>query len=433
MSERMNGITVWVAPDRASATVVVPEDVDAEALTIPSLASALVDAGVVVGDEVRDRLERLIAECASDPGAREVVVAEAQPATAGADARIEWVAGYDPDGPGRDMEYAAVSVGDPIATLVPPTDGLCGTDVTGEAVPASPGATRPIHVDADSLDVDETGVMTATVDGVVLADAGGIRIVPLRLIAGDVDETTGDVDFEGCVHIRKDLRDGRTVKSRDGLWIDGTIGAAAIVAGGDLVIGGDAIDCEMIVGGALRCEEGRIAGGPVTVAGPVMVHTLGIDGDDGTLLVLGAAPIASPRMQRLEQLVEKLSGRLEQDETELETLSKRRDELDHSETERLTEIEFEAAELREKLDACRGERDGLRAGTNARFSVDLSVSACVHAGVSIQVGDSVMRVAEDLHGPLRIVWDAERRLRIEGPGDEVRLLADVAPCLRRAA
>lgn len=60
-----------------------------------------------------------------------------------------------------------------------------------------------------------------------------LRVIELYEVPGFVDFSTGNIDFEGSVHVRQGIRDRFEVKATGSIIVDGLVEGATIHCGGD--------------------------------------------------------------------------------------------------------------------------------------------------------------------------------------------------------
>ena len=131
--------------------------------------------------------------------------------------------------------FRLVKKGDVLARVTPRIEGIAGIDVTGAVVAygkAPSSAPRP-------------GKNTAAHDGAVVAQCDGKFVLgeesfwvsEVLEIAGDVDYSTGHIDFPGDVIVLGQIKQGFKVKAGGALTCMKLIDASEISCGGDLETG----------------------------------------------------------------------------------------------------------------------------------------------------------------------------------------------------
>lgn len=182
-----------------------------------------------------------------------VPIAIGQPSVNGTDARVALTVDLEEDR--KPLERADGKVdykelvrlhnvmkGQLIAKIIPAQNGVSGKTVTGEELPYRPGKEAHFKVGKNVLvDQDETS-MYAAIDGLVtLTDKGKINVFPVYEVNGDVDYSTGNIDFVGTVVIRGNVLTGFTVKSAGDIRVVGGVEGAELIAGGSIEITGGII------------------------------------------------------------------------------------------------------------------------------------------------------------------------------------------------
>ena len=137
----------------------------------------------------------------------------------------------------RSLNYVRqVEEGDVLCDIMPPQPGTPGLQVDGKVVEPRPvkaarvpkGINTEISEDGLHLIVSKAGHLEFK------ADAFHVR--PLLEIKGDVDYSTGNIDFNGDIHVFGDVRENFVVRATGSIAVDGLVEAATVEAGGDLVI-----------------------------------------------------------------------------------------------------------------------------------------------------------------------------------------------------
>ena len=113
-----------------------------------------------------------------------------------------------------------------------------GITVTGKPIMAKPGKPVPLLQGRGFALLPEQNCYVATMYGKIEKVNEKVYISEVYEITSDVDMMTGNVDFRGDVIIHGNVTSGMTVKASGTVTIDGTVEAAIIKAGKDIVIRG---------------------------------------------------------------------------------------------------------------------------------------------------------------------------------------------------
>lgn len=130
-----------------------------------------------------------------------------------------------------------VKAGDVLVTRVPADLGEHGTDVTGKDI--APRKVNDFRIQAGKNTVlEEDGkILRATVNGHAILDTGGkVSVSDVLEIKGDVDASTGDINYEGSVIVRGNVNTGYRIEATGNVDVDGVVEGATIIAGGNIAL-----------------------------------------------------------------------------------------------------------------------------------------------------------------------------------------------------
>ena len=131
--------------------------------------------------------------------------------------------------------FRFVKKGDILARITPRIEGVAGIDVTG-AVVAYGKSSVQFRKPGKNTQV-EGGVVVAACDGKFAADDASFWVSEVLEIKGDVDYSTGHIDFAGDVIIQGQIKQGFKVKAGGSITCAKLIDASEISCGGDLETG----------------------------------------------------------------------------------------------------------------------------------------------------------------------------------------------------
>lgn len=203
--------------------------------------AALEDAGVVFG------LDEAALEAALAHG--DGVVARGSPPIPGADAHVELLC-LDPTAfTAVEDEHGAVDlrgghllqpvhVDQVLARKVPAGAGEPGRTVTGELIPATPGADKVKLTPGEgaTLDAARTEVL-ARREGLPRIKGDVVSVIP-GFTVKEVNLQTGDVHFAGSVVVEGDVIHGFTVHATGDVQIKGNVEGGKVLAGGKVTVRG---------------------------------------------------------------------------------------------------------------------------------------------------------------------------------------------------
>ncbi|MGE5542627.1 MAG: DUF342 domain-containing protein, partial [Bacillota bacterium] len=132
-----------------------------------------------------------------------------------------------------------VKKGDLLATRIPPTGGRDGLNVRGVAVPARPGRLVPLPKGNNTVESDTGDALYAAVDGQALVDrTGKIMVSPVYNVNGNVDFSTGNVDFVGSVKVKDGIQPGFSVRADINIEVGASCEGLLVEAGQDVIVRG---------------------------------------------------------------------------------------------------------------------------------------------------------------------------------------------------
>jgi uncharacterized protein (DUF342 family) len=225
-------------------------------VTLDQIQLALKEKGVVNGIIMKE-----IEAALKEGHAEDRIIAKGLPPVPGIDARFQslipkirerkpqvdkrGIADY------RDLgQLIIVRPGDPLMCRTPPTAGKKGRDITGQVLMPQPGRDIPFAsglqgVDLDSdldseLDPDHNSLLLAATTGQPKLVPNGVEVEP-TINLPRVDLSTGNMNFDGTINIKGDVMDGMKIHATGDVFVGGTVEAAKIETGGNIVIKGGVI------------------------------------------------------------------------------------------------------------------------------------------------------------------------------------------------
>jgi uncharacterized protein (DUF342 family) len=121
-----------------------------------------------------------------------------------------------------------IEIGQAVARIYPPHNGVDGSNALGQKIPAKPGNPTTIKTD-DSLEIqkesENDGYLTIKSKkiGYLLQNANLLSISDELIINNNIDYKTGNINFIGNIKIRGDVQQGFNVKARGNIEINGNL------------------------------------------------------------------------------------------------------------------------------------------------------------------------------------------------------------------
>ena len=438
-------------------------DIDADSLTVRLTLWPPEGGRVVQPDDVRIVLagrgiklpvdEAALAEAFAAGRCDDLPIVHGTAPTPGTPARF--VNLLEPRRGGADDDHARIDLrdlgnlllvqpGTHLMRRIPAVQGTPGQDVFGRVLPAPEVADTPFtdRLTGVGPDADDPDLLVATVAGLPSVRARGVSVNPVVAVDA-VDMHSGNIAFEGTLRVNGDIKTGMSVRVGGDVIVAGTIEAAHVEAGGNVVVSGGIIgksdgphdpasaiariQCkgsvharfienavveagttvtadsairqsdvaagETITAGDAAIGSGNITGGRCRAWHAVRAGTLGAPAGTATAIHVGLNPYADAEKAALEA-------------------EKRRQEQEQAKIQQLMAFfaknpERATPELREKARATlfKYTRDimdtdahlaKLAEQLHPRPDAAVVVGKKVHGGVSVTIGQKAMRVMEDM-------------------------------------
>lgn len=144
-----------------------------------------------------------------------------------------------------------------ILKKIPGVKPQAGYDLYGEQVPASIRDTNGLKKgDGLVASTFDPTIYLAEIDGCLKVVKNKVSIFPVAIIHGDVGLDTGNISFNGTVHVTGSVKPGFTIHADSDVIIDEEVEEAFITAGGNITV----------KAGVMGKETGKLtAGGDVSV------------------------------------------------------------------------------------------------------------------------------------------------------------------------
>jgi hypothetical protein len=118
---------------------------------------------------------------------------------------------------------------------IKPEDGY---DIYGEKVSAETEESKGFLCGANLIATKEDeNIYMSHIDGCLEIDKKTIGVVAMAVIKGDVDYSTGNIDFNGSVHIKGSVLPGFTVKAKGEIIVAKNVDDSVLEASGNITVG----------------------------------------------------------------------------------------------------------------------------------------------------------------------------------------------------
>lgn len=339
-----------------------------------------------------------------------------------------------------------INIGDPLMRRIPAVPGINGVNIKGQAVPALPIPELTFNKDCVGTVVDENDpdLLVAAIAGQPQAITNGVKINPIVEI-DDVDLSTGNVDFSGTVKIKGDVKTGMRLRVSGDVFVNGTVEAAEIVAGGNIVVKGGIIghaetqpgmasiaarvkadgsvqalfaesahisagDSIMLSGNARQCEMlagneilvgktnpklGQIIGGRAQATMMIKAVTFGSSTAATTKIQVGLDPYLEEKLRAKEQEFQK---KLDELDRVIKQLAHYKQHPDKAKNGMGEETELRRKTLAQEVKNLVAEQSEMKEDLIAAESARIVAVKAVYEGVEMRIARQVWQVLSNLGG-----------------------------------
>ncbi len=220
-----------------------PPSNNGERMGFEEIVRTIKSHGIVYGldeDVIKEFIERPV-YC------RSIIVAKGLAVREGKDASVKYLFNTDRSAKPRLNEngsvdfhkldnIAHVKEEEVLAILTPEDSGDNGKNIRGVDI-------RPKKVNrikfkkTNNVKVSEDGLqLIATISGHATLENDSVFVSGLFEIPADVDASTGDIEYEGSIVVKGNVRTGFSLKAKGDITINGVVEGANIEAGGNIVL-----------------------------------------------------------------------------------------------------------------------------------------------------------------------------------------------------
>lgn len=131
----------------------------------------------------------------------------------------------------------SVKEGETICEITLGTPGENGLTVTGKPYPCEiKGTNAPVPAGRNTLITEDKTLLISQTTGHISFNNGKFQVDPVLKINGDIDNSTGNLDYNGNIMISGDVRNGFSIKATGSINIKGSVEGAEITAKGSITI-----------------------------------------------------------------------------------------------------------------------------------------------------------------------------------------------------
>lgn len=329
---------------------------------------------------------------------------------------------------------STVKAGDVVAEIFPEDKGTPGMNIYGVAVPPRKVA-RKIFRHGRNLEVSADGTkLISLVTGHVTLGGDKIFVSTEYEVPADVNNSTGDIDFDGDVKIAGNVLAGFKVKASGKIIVRGVVEGAELIAGGDIIlergilgmnkgvlIAGGNIASTFIENATVRAggdinsnailhsdvnahgvievhgKKGYIIGGTVRAGFKIESKTIGSEMGANTVVSVGTDPELLDKVNSLKKKI--LSGRQDKDKlmqvvTRFKKKLSNNEKLSRDQLDILNKAVNDMKTLEKEVEEARYEYRQLSEMVCEESDARIQIHGSVYPGTKVEIGDAQLFIRE---------------------------------------
>jgi len=328
-----------------------------------------------------------------------------------------------------------VKAGEKLVTLTPNTEGIPGKDVMGRVVPGKDGKKLALPR-GKNVDVSKDGLeLISTEDGEVKFLDGKVNVFSLYEVRHDVDNSTGNIRFNGKVVVMGNVLTGFLIEADGDVEVYGVVEGAQIKSNGSIIlhrgiqgmnrgelycegdliakfienskievkgnIKSDAImHSQVICGKKLEANgrKGLLVGGSFKVGEEIKAKVIGSPMATITELEVGINPDMRKKYEEVKNELKQVTENLDKTTKAVELLTKmsKNIELPLDKKLLLTKSVKLKVQLLEKQEQVKSEQKELEVYFEELSRGKIRVYDIIYSGCRITIGSSMMNIKDSV-------------------------------------
>lgn len=366
------------------------------------------------------------------------ILAKGIPAVNGVDAKIEYFFNTNPNLKPKKNEdgtvdyhelntISRVEKGQLLAKLHEAVKGQPGKDVFGTAINARQEKSLKLEFGNNITISEDKTELYSDVTGHASLVNGKVFVSDVYEIPADVDNATGDVNYDGNVSIKGNVKSGFSVKAKGDIIIDGVVEGAFLSAGGQIIVkrgihgmnkgkveakgniitkfienatvvsegfieSGSILHSQVSAASEVRIngKKGFVTGGVIRAGNLVEAQTIGSEMGTITRIEVGVDPEVKERYNSLQKQITDVHKEMEKMKPALVTYSEKMARKEPVSPEKVIQIQTIAKNYKEKqkeLVSMREEFAEIHERIQLETSAKVKVNGSIYQGASIAISD----------------------------------------------
>lgn len=331
-----------------------------------------------------------------------------------------------------------------IAELVPADAGVPGIDVFGNIIRPQKVMNKILRHGNNIYLSDDGLKMYAGVAGHVELTDEKVFVSDTFEVLADVDTSTGDITYDGNVHIKGNVRTGFTVRAKGDIIVDGVVEGAELHSEGHIILkrgiqgmnrgllqaagnilskfiesstvkSGGYVDTEAILHSKVYArtdvvvsgKKGFVTGGEIKAGSLIRLKTAGSTMGTSTILEVGVDPTLGDSYRDCEVQIVSMQEEKEKI-VQILTLFKKKvmsgEKLSAEKLQHLQKLSIQNAEIDKKLEPLIKQYDQLQGKMEENINGKVVVENMAYSGVRVSIGN-VMYIIKNTEHHCQFVKD----------------------------
>ena len=328
-----------------------------------------------------------------------------------------------------------VKAGDLLASLEPEDPGQPGTDVYGHEIkPPQVKSQKLSYANNISISEDGTKIYSNVTGHASLVD-GKVFVSDIYEVPADVDNSIGNIDYQGNVFVRGNVKGGFTVTAKGDIIVEGVVEDAVLEAGGQIIVkrgihgmtkgvlraegniickfiesatvtSGGYIETDSILHSQVSAateihvsgRKGFITGGVIRAGSLVEANTIGSEMGASTRIEVGMDPGNKERFNEVQKELAQVNKEMEQTRTILLNYSRKMSAGEQLGAEKMQYVQQLAMVLKTKQGeqaALQQEYDRLHMAISQSSDARVKIRRSIYPGVTVGISDISLTLKDE--------------------------------------
>lgn len=327
-----------------------------------------------------------------------------------------------------------VHEGDVLAVLKPEYPGENGMDVMGAVLRPNKVYKKKFRYN-DKVRISQDGLsIISTTNGHVTLVDDKVFVQTEFVIESDVGNATGDIKFDGDVHVKGSVLAGFKINATGNVIVDKVVEGAEIVAGGDIVLARgmqgmnkgilragrnivaiflesvtanavESVKTDSILHSKVTCggeieisgRNGYVIGGMIRAGKRITAKTIGSEMGTNTVLGVGADPEVAAKVEELRKSIIETNQNKQKVMKLLEALRKRQEiegTLNDAHRELFQKSMQSSIAYEQQLKGLRADFEKYSAMNVNYDNARIKVTGTIYPGVKLEIGECVLFIRD---------------------------------------